>query len=140
MAIAFKSLFGEHPGTRYHSCSFINALDAMVRKGIKEETRKALTTLNLMLDYGLTRHLVESNPARMLKPKDFFVTAAKPRDRVLALPELRELWKALEQANDLASTTIFPNVSDNHQCDKTTHINRCSSFRSGWDEMVRTKL
>ncbi len=43
----------------------------MERKGIKEETRKALTTLNLMLDYGLTRHSIENHPARMLKLKDF---------------------------------------------------------------------
>jgi integrase len=78
------------------------ALDTMTRKGIKEETRKALTTLNLMLDYALTRHFIESNPARMLKPKDFSATAAKPRDRVLTLLELRELWGVLDQANDLS--------------------------------------
>lgn len=78
------------------------ALDAMTRKGIKEETRKALTTLNLMLDYALNRHFIELNPARMLKPKDFSATAAKPRDRALTLLELRELWRALEQANDLS--------------------------------------
>lgn len=74
------------------------ALDAMTRKGIKEETRKALTTLNLMLDYALTRHMIELNPARMLKPKDFSATANRPRDRVLALAELRQLWLALDQA------------------------------------------
>lgn len=87
--------------TRVHLSS---ALDAMTRKGIREETRKALTTLNLMLDYALTRHFVELNPARMLKPKDFSATAGKPRDRVLSLGELRELWKALDQANDLSDT------------------------------------
>lgn len=85
--------------TRAHLSS---ALDAMTRKGIKEETRKALTTLNLMLDYALTRHFIEINPARMLKPKDFAATAGKPRDRALSLQELRELWKALDQANDLS--------------------------------------
>lgn len=79
-----------------------SALDAMTRKGIKEETRKALTTLNLMLDYALTRHFIEINLARMLKPKDFAATAGKPRDRALSLQELRELWKALDQANDLS--------------------------------------
>lgn len=57
------------------------ALDAMTRKGIKEETRKALSSLNLMMDYGLTRHLIDQNPARLLKPKDFAATASKPRDR-----------------------------------------------------------
>ena len=60
-------------------------LERMTLRGIKEETRKALTTLNLMLDYGLKhRHLIE-NPARLLKPKDFNVTANMPRDRALSL-------------------------------------------------------
>jgi len=80
--------------TRAHLAS---ALDAMACKGIKEETRKALTTLNLMLDYGLTRHSIESNPARMLKPKDFAASANRSRDRVLDLSELRMLWKTLDK-------------------------------------------
>lgn len=74
------------------------ALDAMTRKGIKEETRKALSSLNLMMDYGLTRHLIDQNQARLLKPKDFAATANKPRDRVLSLEELRQLWLAMDQA------------------------------------------
>jgi integrase len=80
------------------------ALDAMTRKGIKEETRKALSTLNLMMDYGLTRHLIEINPARLLKPKDFAATASRPRDRVLSLTELRQLWQALDQASSGVKT------------------------------------
>ena len=75
-----------------------SALEQMTRKGMREETRKALTTLNLMLDYGLTRHLVEQNYARMLAPKDFAATANRPRDRALSLIELRTLWAALDQA------------------------------------------
>ena len=76
------------------------ALDAMTRKGIREETRKALSTLNLMMDYALIRHFIEQNPARLLKPKDFAATASRPRDRVLSLPELRRVWYALDQASD----------------------------------------
>ena len=82
--------------TRMH---LAGALDVMARKGIKEETRKALTTLNLMLDYGLTRHSIESNPARMLKPKDFAASANRSRDRVLNLTELRILWKTVRLNN-----------------------------------------
>lgn len=82
--------------TRSHLAA---ALDAMARKGIREETRKALTTLNLMLDYGLTRQYIDQNPARMLKPKDFAVTANKPRDSALTLVELRHLWHALDNTN-----------------------------------------
>jgi integrase len=83
-------------------------LDAMTRKGIKEETRKALTTLNLMLDYALARHLIDQNPARMLKPKDFSATANRPRDRVLSSVELRQLWLALDQSFlSMAATTAI---------------------------------
>lgn len=74
------------------------ALDAMSHRGIKEETRKALTTLNLMLDYGRTRHLIDQNPARILKPKDFAASANRPRNRVLSLTELRRLWSVLDVA------------------------------------------
>lgn len=89
--------------TRAHLAA---ALDAMSRQGIREETRKALTTLNLMLDYGLTRHIVEQSPARMLKPKDFAATASKPRNCVLTLAELRSLWHALDAATTSAMSPI----------------------------------
>jgi integrase len=81
--------------TRAHLAS---ALEAMTRKGIKEETRKALTTLNLMLDYGLTHYFFEQNPARVLKPKDFAASANRPRKRFLTLLELRRLWACLDDS------------------------------------------
>lgn len=80
--------------TRAHLAS---ALETMTRKGIREETRKALTTLNLMLDYGLTHHFIEQNPARVLKPKDFAASAGRPRKRFLTLKELRKLWACLDE-------------------------------------------
>src|SRR3990167_1786626 len=46
-------------------------LDAMSSKGIREETRKSLTMLNKMFEYGKTRNLIKENHARILKPKDF---------------------------------------------------------------------
>lgn len=88
--------------TRAHLAT---ALDAMTRKGIKEETRKALSTLNLMMDYALTRHLIDQNPARLLKPKDFAATASRPRDRVLSLPELHRLWMVLDQASNATQSS-----------------------------------
>jgi len=98
--------------TRAHLAA---ALDAMSRKGIKEETRKALTTLNLMLDYGLTRHAIEHNPARMLKPKDFAATAARSRDRALSFTELHTLWNVLDQATEarkgIAKTSILSTIT-----------------------------
>jgi integrase len=100
--------------TRAHLAS---VLDGMTRKGIKEETRKALTTLNLMLDYGLTRHFIEQNPARLLKPKDFAASANRPRDRALSLIELRKLWNTLDQAmqsrDGIAKTSILSRITVN---------------------------
>jgi len=52
------------------------------------------------------RHLIDQNPARLLKPKDFAATASKPRDRVLLLPELRKLWQALDQASGTNQSNI----------------------------------
>ncbi|KTD00852.1 tyrosine-type recombinase/integrase [Fluoribacter gormanii] len=93
---------------RYHLSA---VLEKMTLSGIKEETRKALTTLNLMLDYGLKhRHLTE-NPARLLKPKDFNVTANIPRDRALSLDELSKLWIALDKATTSYNSTSIITVS-----------------------------
>lgn len=82
--------------TRAHLAS---ALDAMRNKGIREETRKALTTLGLTLDYAVSRHYAESNQARLLKPKDFGTSANKPKERALSLVELRELWAGVDMAS-----------------------------------------
>lgn len=77
---------------------FAKALDLMSKKGIKEETRKALTTLNLMMDYALSRNFIDQNPARILKPKDFAATSNRPKKRALTLEELRKLWLVLDQS------------------------------------------
>lgn len=84
--------------TRAHLAA---TLETMARRGAREETRKALTTLNLMLDYALKRHFIEVNPARILKPKDFSATANRPRDRVLTLTELRKLWLTLDHGIEM---------------------------------------
>ncbi|MBQ0761411.1 tyrosine-type recombinase/integrase [Marinobacter psychrophilus] len=98
-----KSRLGEMLARDVTRGHLAGALDAMTRKGIKEETRKALTTLNLMLDYAVNRQLIEQNPARLLKPKDFAASAARPRDRALNLGELRQVWAALDKALDSGS-------------------------------------
>lgn len=69
------------------------------RKHTKRQTAESLTTLRLMLDYALARHLIDENPARLLRPADFNATASKPRERALSLAELRTLWKAIDQQN-----------------------------------------
>lgn len=99
-----KKALGNILATDLHRAHLAGALDVMTSKGIKEETRKALSLLNLMLDYGVQRHYLDINPARLLKPKDFAASAGAPRDRALLLPELRSLWLALD-AGELSMLT-----------------------------------
>jgi integrase len=123
--------------TRAHLAS---TLDAMARKGIKEETRKALTTLNLMLDYGLTRHSIENNPARMLKPKDFAASANRSRDRVLNLSELRMLWQTLDRTIYLKtkkeySPAMNPVITTAIKILILTGVRRTEVAAMRWDEL-----
>ena len=74
------------------------ALDSMRQKGIKEETRKALTTISLALDYAVSRHYTEINHARLLKPKDFAASASKPRSRALSMEDLVMFWRVVDEA------------------------------------------
>lgn len=73
----------------------------ITRRATKDETRKGLGTLNQMLDYAVVHCLIEANPARLLRPKDFGASAGAPRERWLTIPELRRLWKAID--DDLGS-------------------------------------
>ena len=73
----------------------------ITRRATKDETRKGLGTLNQMLDYAVVHCLIEANPARLLRPKDFGASAGSPRERWLTVPELRRLWKAIDE--DLGS-------------------------------------
>ncbi|MCE9934938.1 tyrosine-type recombinase/integrase [Aeromonas veronii] len=73
----------------------------ITRRATKDETRKGLGTLNQMLDYAVVHCLLEANPARLLRPKDFGASAGSPRERWLTVPELRRLWKAIDE--DLGS-------------------------------------
>ncbi|MNJ42227.1 Prophage CP4-57 integrase [compost metagenome] len=69
----------------------------ITRRATKDETRKGLGTLNQMLDYAVVHCLIEANPARLLRPKDFGASAGSPRERWLTVPELRRLWKAIDE-------------------------------------------
>ena len=73
----------------------------ITRRATKDETRKGLGTLNQMLDYAVVHCLIEANPARLLRPKDFGASAGSPRERWLTVPELRRLWKGIDE--DLGS-------------------------------------
>lgn len=81
------------------------ALDK-VRRQAKEETRKCLSTLNLALDYALPRGMIEENPARLLKPKDFLASPNKSQSRWLTLPELSQLWDFIDNGPHQTSLQI----------------------------------
>lgn len=87
-----------------------SALDLMRTKN-REQTRKAMSTLNCMLDYAMVRGLVDENPMRLLRPKDFSATTKSGRSRWLSIPELRLLWDAIEQkgksGQGIASTSVL---------------------------------
>jgi len=107
----FKNLLGNILTRDISQQHLAKALDIMSGKGIKEETRKSLTMLNQILEYGKKRHHIKENSARALKPKDFSVSANRPRDRALSLPELNKLWSALDEAtkkrNGIAKTSVM---------------------------------
>ncbi|KTD59297.1 phage-related integrase [Legionella shakespearei DSM 23087] len=114
-------------------------LEKMALSGIKEETRKALTTLNLMLDYGLKhRHLIE-NPARLLKPKDFNASANDPRDRALSLEELSRLWSVLDTEtsfqNESASFKITAITASAIKLLVLTGARRAEVAKMSWSEL-----
>ncbi len=93
--------------TRAHLAS---ALDTM-REFTKEQTRKAMSTLNGMIDYALARGLVEENPMRLLRPKDFAASTPEGRSRWLTLPELRLLLEAIQSKSmtgqGVAATSVL---------------------------------
>lgn len=70
------------------------AFDKCVARS-REQARKAYTTVNLPLDYALARSLINDNPARTIKPKDFNATKGSPKTRILSLEEITELQEVL---------------------------------------------
>lgn len=101
-----KKTLGNLAATEINRAQIANALDTMRSQNIREQTRKALTTINKVLEFGVSRHLIESNPARMLKPSDFGATTSKARKRFLPIEELSLFWKALD-----VSTHGRPDIS-----------------------------
>ena len=76
----------------------------------REEARQCLTLLRQLLDYCEDREQIDDNPAAGLKPAKVKARPGKPRDRHLKLPEMMELWEALEDsrnAEGVASTAML---------------------------------
>ncbi|MCX4190804.1 tyrosine-type recombinase/integrase [Methylophaga sp. OBS3] len=66
-----------------------------IRKKSKEESRKSLSTLNMMFNYAVSAGYIRDNPLLGIKASDLGLQASKPRNRWLNLSELVKLWKYL---------------------------------------------
>ncbi|HEX9942994.1 MAG TPA: site-specific integrase, partial [Thermoanaerobaculia bacterium] len=68
-------------------------LDRIVDRGALTQARLTLALVRKMFNFGISRGVVEHNPAHLVSPP------AKPRQRsrFLASEELRQLWAALER-------------------------------------------
>jgi len=62
----------------------------------REEARLSLSLLRQLLRYCQQREQIEVNPTDGLTPGDIAASASAPRTRHLTLPELRQLWEAID--------------------------------------------
>ena len=77
----------------------------------KEEARKGLNLIRLLLEYCEDLEQVDDNPAAGLTPSKVKARPSQPRQRHLSLPELLELWATLDESHHqpkgLASTAVL---------------------------------
>ncbi|QNU62058.1 tyrosine-type recombinase/integrase [Vreelandella titanicae] len=64
----------------------------------KVEARHSLNLLRQLLRYCQKREQIDVNPTDGLTPADIAASASAPRQRHLPLPELRQLWQAIDDA------------------------------------------
>ncbi|WP_404471044.1 tyrosine-type recombinase/integrase [Vreelandella venusta] len=62
------------------------------------EARHSLNLLRQLLRYCQKREQIDVNPTDGLTPADIAASASAPRQRHLPLPELRQLWQAIDDA------------------------------------------
>tara|TARA_R110000796_G_scaffold227446_1_gene344224 strand:- start:7042 stop:8367 length:1326 start_codon:yes stop_codon:yes gene_type:complete len=67
-------------------------------KNAKVEARHSLNLLRQLLRYCQKREQIDVNPTDGLTPADIAASASAPRQRHLPLPELRQLWQAIDDA------------------------------------------
>ncbi|MCE7520528.1 tyrosine-type recombinase/integrase [Halomonas titanicae] len=64
----------------------------------KVEARHSLNLMRQLLRYCQKREQIDVNPTDGLTPADIAASASAPRKRHLSLPELRQLWQAIDDA------------------------------------------
>ena len=74
-----------------------------IRKKSKEESRKSLSTLNMMFNYAVSMGYIRDNPLLGIRANDLGLQASKPRNRWLNLSELKKLWKYLDDSKNKIS-------------------------------------
>lgn len=75
----------------------IDVLEQASKKA-KVEARHSLNLLRQLLRYCQKREQIDVNPTDGLTPADIAASASAPRQRHLPLPELRQLWQAIDDA------------------------------------------
>ncbi|MGM0855899.1 MAG: integrase arm-type DNA-binding domain-containing protein [Pseudomonadota bacterium] len=88
----------------------IDVLEQASKKS-KVEARHTLNLLRQLLRYCQKREQIEVNPTDGLTPSDIAASASPPRKRYLSLPELHQLWQAIDEARadteGKAATTVL---------------------------------
>lgn len=97
----FKKSFGNILAKDVTRAHLAPCIEAIINKNRLNQALKAMNTLNMLFDYGVSRHHIDVNVARHLKPKDFDLKPAISRNRVLSFDEIVLFWN---QLNTLENT------------------------------------
>lgn len=119
----------------------IEVLEGIAGKA-REEARQCLTLLRHLLDFAEDREQIDDNPAAGLKPSKVKARPGKPRERHLKLPELRELWQAMDAQRDgaeglAATATLSLPVTNAIKLLILTGARRAEVAAMRWSEVKR---
>lgn len=113
-------------------------------KNAKVEARHSLNLLRQLLRYCQKREQIDMNPTDALTPSDIAASASPPRQRFLTLPELRQLWHAIDDAradNEGKATTAVLSipVANALKLLILTGCRRSEVAFMRWDEIKKTE-
>ncbi|MGP9507998.1 MULTISPECIES: tyrosine-type recombinase/integrase [Halomonas] len=110
----------------------------------KVEARHSLNLLRQLLRYCQKREQIDVNPTDGLTPSDIAASASAPRQRFLSLPELRQLWQAIDDTradNEGKATTAVLSipVANALKLLILTGCRRSEVAFMRWDEIKKTE-
>ncbi len=95
-------LLGDIELTKLSPAMVTNALDQIVKRGAPVHANKVLAALKQTFSYGVRRGAMTENPAFLLQARDIG-GIEKPRDRYLAINEIKELLMFLNSSKNRMS-------------------------------------